>query len=72
MEYKIVIYAESAVSSLFFGSAKVDPQRFSEFLNEYAAKGWMVKTIERETRRSFIFSSREAFVVVLERKAGVR
>jgi hypothetical protein len=35
-EYKVIIYQESMLSSLFLGSAKVDPIKFSEFLNKHA------------------------------------
>ncbi len=33
-EYKVVIYQESLLSSLFFGAAKVNPVNFSAFLNK--------------------------------------
>ncbi len=33
-EYKVIIYQESLLSSLFFGAAKVNPIKFSEFLNK--------------------------------------
>ncbi len=33
-EYKVVIYQESQLSSLFFGAAKVNPVNFSAFLNK--------------------------------------
>lgn len=66
-EYKAVVYSEGILGSLFLGQSKVDPERFSDFLNEYAAEGWRVITIEREIRRMLLVSSREAYLVVLER-----
>ncbi len=33
-EYKVIIYQESLLSSLFFGAAKVNPVNFSAFLNK--------------------------------------
>lgn len=66
-EYKAVIYREGILGSLFLGQSKVDPERFTEFLNEYAADGWRVITLEREIRRMLLVSSREAYLVVLER-----
>lgn len=36
MEYKVVIYQESLLGSLILGQSKVDPIRFSDFLNENA------------------------------------
>lgn len=66
-QYKAIVYSEGILGSLFLGQSKVDPERFSEFLNEYAAEGWRVITIERENRRMLLVSSREAYLVVLER-----
>ena len=66
-EYKVVIYREGLLGSLFLGESKVDPDNFTEFLNEQAREGWRVITMERETRRMLLVSSREAYLVVLER-----
>ncbi len=66
-EYKVVLYREGMLGSLFLGSSKVDPERFSEFLNRNAAQGWRVVTMEKESRRMLLFFEREAFMVILER-----
>lgn len=66
-EYKVVIYREGILGSLFLGESKVDPERFTEFLNEHAAEGWRVITMEKEIRRMLLVSSREAYLVVMER-----
>ena len=66
-EYKVVLYREGMLGSLFLGSSKVDPLRFSEFLNRNAAEGWRVVTMEKESRRMLLFFDREAFLVVMER-----
>ncbi len=66
-EYKTVIYTEGLLGSVLLGESKIDPERFSDMLNEYGAKGWRVVTMERENRRSVLFFNREAFQVVLER-----
>ncbi len=66
-EYKVTIYRESMLGSLFLGGSKVDPIKFSEFLNNNGAQGWEVKTMERESRRMLLFFAREAFMVVMER-----
>ncbi len=68
-EYQVIIYQEGLLGSLFFGQSKVDPERFSDFLNHHAADGWRVVTMERESRRTLLFWQREAFMVVLEREA---
>ena len=54
-EYKAVIYQENALSSLLFGTAKIDPVRFSAFLNTNAKQGWRVVTMEKDVRRMFLF-----------------
>ncbi|PCJ96334.1 MAG: DUF4177 domain-containing protein [Zetaproteobacteria bacterium] len=67
-EYKVAIYRESMLGSLFLGGSKVDPIKFSEFLNKNGAEGWEVVTMEREIRRMLLFFSREAFLVVMKKE----
>lgn len=67
-EYKVVIYREGMLGSLFLQASKVDPVRFSEFLNNNAQQGWEVVTMEREQRRMLIFFKREAFMVIMKRE----
>lgn len=69
-EYKVVIYREPLLGSIFLGGSRVDPMKYSSFLNKNAAEGWKVITMEREIRREFIFFKREAFLTVLERVVG--
>ena len=66
-EYKVAIYREGMLGSLFLGGSKVDPVKFSEFLNRNGDEGWEVVTMEREIRRMLLFFSREAFMVVMKR-----
>jgi hypothetical protein len=66
-EYKVVLYQEGMLGSLLLGSSKVDPVRFSEFLNKNAQDGWRVVTMEKDIRRMFLFWNREAYLVVMER-----
>lgn len=54
-EYKVVIYQESLLSSLFFGAAKVNPVNFSAFLNKQTPEGWRVVTMEKDLRRMLLF-----------------
>jgi len=67
LEYKVVIYREPLLGSLFLGGSRVDPVRYSDFLNNNAQEGWRVVTMEREIRREYIFFKREAFVTIMER-----
>ena len=68
MEYKTVIYQEGMLGSLILAGSKVDPVRFSEFLNRNAAEGWRVVTMEKDIRRMLLFFRREAYVVILSRE----
>lgn len=46
-EYKVVIYQEGMLGSLLLGSSKVDPIKFTHFLNQNAQQGWAVITMEK-------------------------
>ena len=67
MEYKVVIYQEGMLGSLLLGASKVDPVKFTDFLNEQAAEGWRVQTMEKDMRRMLLFWKREAYIVILGR-----
>jgi len=67
-EYKVVIYQEGMLGSLILGQSKVNPVRFSEFLNANAEEGWEVTTMEKDVRRMLLFFKREGYVVILRRK----
>ena len=68
VEYKVTVYREPLLGSIFLGGAKVNPVRFAEFLNRSAKEGWRVITTEREVRRTYLFFKREAFISILERE----
>lgn len=67
-EYKAVLYQEGMLGSLLLGQSKIDPLRFSKFLNDNAAEGWEVVTMEKDIRRMLLFWSREGYVVIMKRK----
>ena len=69
-EYKVAIYREPLLGSIFLGGSRVDPVRYTNFLNDNAREGWEVVTMERETRRELIFFKREAFLTIMKRKVG--
>ena len=68
MEYKVIIYQEGLLGSLFLGESKVNPIRFTDFLNLHAAEGWRVQTMEKDIRRLLLFWKREAYIVILARE----
>ena len=67
VDYKVVIYREGILGSLLLGGSKVDPVRFTAFINSNAADGWRVVTMEKDVRRMLLFWKREAYVVILEK-----
>ena len=67
MEYKAVIYQEGMLGSLLLGQSKINPIRFSEFLNTNASEGWEVVTMEKDIRRMLLFFKREGYVIILKR-----
>ena len=67
-EYKVAIYREPLLGSVFLGGSRVNPERYTEFLNRNAEDGWEVVTMERELRRELIFFKREAFLTILKRE----
>ena len=68
VEYKAIIYQESMLGSLILGGAKVDPVKFSDFLNNNARNGWRVVTMEKDIRRMLLLFKREAYVVLMMRE----
>jgi hypothetical protein len=68
MEYKVVIYREGMLGSLLLGGSKVDPVKFSDFLNSNASEGWRVITMEKDLRRMLLFFKREAYSVIMGRE----
>lgn len=66
-QYKVFLYQEGLLGSVVLGESKVDPERFTDFLNQYARQGWQVITMEKDIRRTLLFWKREAYLVIMER-----
>lgn len=56
-ECRVVIYKEGLLGSLFFGEAKADPDKMSQFLSSYTREGWEVKTMSVERRPVLVAGS---------------
>jgi len=54
------------------GQSKVNPVKFSEFLNANAAEGWEVVTMEKDIRRMLLLWKREGYVVIMKREKGMK
>jgi len=68
--YKAVIYQEGMLGSLLLGQSKINPVKFTEFLNLNAAEGWEVVTMEKDIRRMLLFFKREGYIVIMKRSAS--
>ena len=66
-EYQVVIHQESAWTAFIPWGWKINPVKFAQLLNRHWQDGWSVKTCEREIRRTLIFFTVEAMVVIMER-----
>lgn len=66
-QYKVVIYQEGMLGSLLLGASKVDPLKFTDFLNKNAQQGWRVVTMEKDIRRMLLLWKREAYLVIMEK-----
>ena len=71
IEYKAVIYQEGMLGSLLLGQSKINPVKFSEFLNLNAKQGWEVVTMEKDIRRMLLLWKREGYVVILKKEKGL-
>ena len=67
-EALVINYNESALSTLFLGSSKVNTERLTSYLNTYLKEGFSIKAVQREERRMFLFFKRDAFIIFLEKK----
>jgi len=66
-EYKVLLIAESGISTLLLGSGKLPVKKIETVLNEKAAEGWQVVFQVIEKKRFLLFWTREALLVTLGR-----
>jgi hypothetical protein len=67
-EYKVVVYREGILGTLFFGSSQIDPEKFTHFLNEHASAGWRVIAVELDVARMLLIKKRSTYFVIMERE----
>ena len=56
--------------TVLLGQGKMNPLKFTDFLNAHAREGWQVVTIEKENRRKLLFFKVEAMVVVMGKEVA--
>ena len=70
-KYKVVLYKEGGLGTIVGGilgsGAKVDPRKFSDFLNQNASQGWQVVTMEKNVSRMLLLFKREEYLVIMKR-----
>jgi hypothetical protein len=66
-EYKVLLIAESGISTLLLGSGKLPAKKIETVLNEEAPEGWQVVFQVIEKKRFLLFWTREALLVTLGR-----
>ena len=54
-EFKVEVVTESALSTLFLGSAKMPTQKIENVMNKYGLDGWDVVFQIVEKRRMLLF-----------------
>ncbi len=67
-EFKVEVVTESALSTLFLGSAKMPTQKIENVMNKYGLDGWDVVFQIVEKRRMLLFWNREAMVITFSRE----
>lgn len=69
-QYKAIVYREPLLGSIFLGASRINPKKFTDFLNDNAADGWEVVTMEKDIRRELLFFRREGYVVIMKKEAA--
>ena len=66
-EFKVDVVKESALSTFFFGSAKMPIKKMEEVMNLNGLQGWELVFQIVEKRRFLLFWNREATVMTFSR-----
>jgi len=66
-EYKVMQIAEGAFGTLFLGASGMPIKRLETTLNKEAADGWQLVFQVIESRRFWLFWTRESVIVTLGR-----
>ncbi|RKF15894.1 DUF4177 domain-containing protein [Alginatibacterium sediminis] len=66
-EYKVLQVAEGALGTLFLGASGMPIKKLEVTLNEEAADGWQLVFQVIESRRFWLFWTRESVLITLGR-----
>ena len=67
-EYKVLQVAEGAFGTIFLGASGMPLKKLESVLNEEAANGWQLAFQVIESRRFWLFWSRESVLLTLGRE----
>jgi hypothetical protein len=66
-EYKIEFVAEGGCGTIFLGSSGLPVKKLEAVLNEHAAEGWQMVFQVIESKRFWLFWTRETVILTLAR-----
>jgi len=66
-EYKVIQVSEGALGTLFLGASGMPLKKLELVLNKEAADGWQLAFQVIESRRFWLFWTRESVIVTLGR-----
>jgi hypothetical protein len=67
-EYKVMQVSEGAIGTIFLGASGMPLDKLEETLNEEAKDGWQLVFQVIESRRFWLFWSRETVILTLGRE----
>ncbi len=68
IEYKIEIIQENSLATVFLGASKLPIEMIEEVLNRYGKEGWELVFQTVETRRFWLFWTKEAVIITFARE----
>lgn len=66
-EYKVMVVTEGALGTIFLGASGMPIKKMEDTLNEEAEDGWQLVFQVLESRRFWLFWSRETVILTLGR-----
>lgn len=67
-EYKIEVLQENSLATVFLGASKLPIEKIEEVLNQHGAEGWELAFQTVESRRFWLFWTKEAVIITFSRE----
>ena len=68
LEYKIELIQENSIATVFLGASKLPLEMIEEALNRNGAEGWELVFQTVESRRFWLFWTKEAVIITFARE----